>query len=198
MSPPVAKPAGIILAAGESSRMGRDKALLAYRGTTFLNHLISVLGPHVKPLIVVLGHHAESIQGSMTPGPQVVLNPDYKLGMLSSLQAGIRALPPDADAALFTLVDHPAVDGGTVDQLIKAFRASAQPMVIPRYGERRGHPVIASRAVLEEILNLPTDASAKDVIRAHRADTQFMHVDDPGVLRDIDLPSDYEALDASS
>ena len=190
----LAKPAGIILAAGESSRMGRDKALLPFRGATFLNHLISVLLPRVQPLIVVLGHHAETIRDSMAAGPQVAVNPDYKLGMLSSLQAGIRALPPEAEAALFTLVDHPAVHESTVDQLLEAFRTSAKPLVIPCYGERRGHPVIASCAVLDEMLDLTPDASPKDVIRAHRAETHLVDVDDPGILRDIDLPSDYEKL----
>ena len=194
MSSALAKPAGIILAAGESSRMGRDKALLPFRGTTFLNHLISVLLPRVQPLIVVLGHHAETIRDSMAAGPQVAVNPDYKLGMLSSLQAGIRALPPEAEAALFTLVDHPAVYKSTVDQLLAAFSKSGKPLLIPRYGDRRGHPVIASCAVLHEILDLTPDASAKEVIRAHRAETHFVDIDDPGVLRDIDLPSDYDKL----
>ena len=97
MSAPVAKPAGIILAAGESSRMGRDKALLAYRGTTFLNHWISILQPRIEPLIVVLGHHADSIRRSVAVGPRIVVNPDYRRGMLSSLQVGIRVLPPRSD-----------------------------------------------------------------------------------------------------
>ena len=196
MSSPVAKPAGIILAAGESSRMGRDKALLEFRDTTFLNHLISVLLPRVQLLIVVLGHHAETIQASMTPGPQVVVNRDYKLGMLSSLHTGIRALPAEAEAALFTLVDHPTVRETTLDQLLAAFKEPGKLLVIPRYHDRHGHPVIVSRAVLDEMLELAPDASPKDVIRAHRAETEFVEVDDPGVLRDIDSPLDYEELEA--
>ena len=195
MSSPVAKPAGIILAAGESSRMGRDKALLEYRGTTFLGHLISVLQPRVDPLIVVLGHHAEAIRESMAAGPHVVMNPDYQRGMLSSLQAGIRALPAEAEAALFTLVDHPAVAESTVDRLLAALCDCGKPLVIPCYGDRRGHPVIAARSVLDEMVVLPADASPKDVIHAHRLDTTFIDVDDPGILRDIDLPSDYEKLE---
>ncbi len=174
--------------------MGRDKALLAYRGTTFLGHLISVLQPGVDPLIVVLGHHAEAIRESMAAGPHVVMNPDYQRGMLSSLQAGIRALPAEAEAALFTLVDHPAVAESTVDRLLAAFRDSGKGIVIPRYGDRRGHPVIAARAVLEEMLALPSDASPKDVIHAHREETAFIDVEDPGIVRDIDRPQDYEEL----
>ena len=174
--------------------MGRDKALLEYRGTTFLNYLAAVLQPRVDPLIVVLGHHAEAIREILAPGVLVVVNPNYHKGMLSSLQAGIRALPPETEAGLFTLVDHPAVRESTVDQLLAAFLGSGKRLVIPRYGERRGHPVIAARGVLNEMLALPADASPKEVIHAHRADTEFVDVDDPGILRDIDRPSDYEGL----
>jgi molybdenum cofactor cytidylyltransferase len=95
---------------------------------------------------------------------------------------------------LFTLVDHPAVAGTTIDRLIEESLASGKPLAIPRYGERRGHPVLLARRVAEEILALPLDSSAKDVIRGHRDETLFVDVDDPGVLRDIDLPADYDAL----
>jgi molybdenum cofactor cytidylyltransferase len=190
------KPAGIILSAGESSRMGRDKALLPYGGSTFLNHLISIFHPRVDPLIVVLGHHATGIAASLVPvgGLKIAINADYKRGMLTSLQAGLRAVPGDASSVMFTLVDHPAVSGTTIDRLIEEFLASGQRLAIPRHAERRGHPVLLARGVAEEILALPLDSSAKDVIRGHRDETLFVDVDDPGVLRDIDLPADYDAL----
>jgi len=198
------KPAGMILAAGESSRMGRDKALLDYRGSTFLNHLISLFLSRLIPVVVVLGHNAPAIRAAIAAGSatesadlRVVINDRYKLGMLSSLQAGIRALPPGAPGALFTLVDHPAVQGSTLDQLIEAFARGDAPLVIPRYQAKRGHPVAASRAILEEILALPAEASAKDVIHAHRSETRFLDVDDPGVITDVDSPPDYEDLQAS-
>jgi molybdenum cofactor cytidylyltransferase len=189
------KPAGIILAAGESSRMGRDKALLPYRDSTFLNHLISILLPRVEPLIVVLGHHREEIAAGLPLAPhlRVAANPDYKTGMLSSLQTGLRAAG-DAAAILFTLVDIPAVGARTVDRLIEEFARGSAALAIPRYRGRRGHPVLFSRTIAEEILALPAEKSAKDVIHAHRAETQYLDVGDAGVLRDIDLPADYEEL----
>ncbi len=174
--------------------MGRDKALLEYRGTTFLGHLVEVLTPRVDPLIVVLGHHADTIRETLPPGPQVVVNPDYESGMLTSLQAGIRALPSDTEASLFTLVDHPAVRGDTADLLLARFARQQPLLAIPQYGDRRGHPVIVQRSVLEEILALPTDSSAKSVIHAHRPETLFVNVDDPGILRDVDLPEQYDEL----
>jgi molybdenum cofactor cytidylyltransferase len=189
------KPAGIILAAGESSRMGRDKALLPYQGSTFLNRLISLYLPRVESLIVVLGHHAGEIAASLPAahGLSIVINPDYQRGMLTSLQTGLGAVG-DAPAALFTLVDHPAVGASTIDRLVEEFTRGNAALAIPRYGERRGHPVLLSRRIMGEILGLPSDKSAKEVIRAHAGETLFVDVDDPGVLRDIDLPADYEAL----
>ena len=190
---------GVILAAGRSSRMGRDKALLEYRGSTFLNHLISLFSPRVNPLIVVLGHHAETIRPTIQelPTPKVVVNRDYMRGMLTSLQTGIRALPSDVGAAMFTLVDHPAVEEATVDQLIERFQAARSVLAIPCYREQRGHPVIAARPILEEIVRLPEDSSAKTVIRGHRLETTFVEVDDPGVVLDIDRPGDYGAMASS-
>ena len=188
------KPAGIILSAGESRRMGRDKALLEYRRTTFLGRIIAVLEPRVEPLVVVLGHHAEAIRQAVPGGPRVVVNANYQAGMLTSLQTGIRELPPDTEAALFTLVDHPAVAEETVELLIGDW-AKARPLIaIPRHGGRRGHPVIVKRQVLDEILALGPESSAKDVIRSHRDRTLFVDVDDAGVLCDIDLPEQYERL----
>ena len=188
------KPAGIILSAGESRRMGRDKALLEYRRTTFLGRIIALLEPRVEPLVVVLGHHAEAIRQAVPSGPRVVVNTNYQAGMLTSLQTGIRSLPPDTEAALFTLVDHPDVAEETVELLIGEWEKARPLIVIPRHGGRRGHPVIVKRQVLDEILALGPESSAKDVIRSHRDRTLFVDVDDAGVLCDIDLPEQYERL----
>ena len=111
--------AGIILAAGESSRMGRDKALLPLGTQTFVERLLGVLSGVASPIIVVLGHHADEISQAIapalarTPGARVVRNPDYKLGQLSSLQAALRALAAEnISGAIVCLVDHPAIQIG--------------------------------------------------------------------------------------
>lgn len=188
--------AGIILAAGASSRMGADKALLPYAGTTFLEHLVELLLPRVAPVIVVLGHHAERIRAVLPAalGAEIVLNPDYRSGQLSSLQAGIRALPGGAEAALIILVDHPAIAPSTLDTLIERFQSSDASLVIPRCEGRRGHPVVFSRAILDEIAALPATATAKQVVHTHLQDTVYVDVADPGVLKDVDTPADYENL----
>jgi molybdenum cofactor cytidylyltransferase len=166
------KPAGIILAAGLSSRMGRDKALLPYRGVTFLDQLIAALKSRTSPLIVVLGHHAKQIAAVLPPneGIRVVINADYPLGMLTSLQAGLTVALPEA------------------------FQSSGQKVVIPRYRGKRGHPVLIAAEVAREILALEPHGSAKEVIQRHRAETCFVDVEDPGVVEDIDLPEQYQAL----
>lgn len=189
-------PAGIILAAGLSSRMGRDKATLPYRGSTFLNHLIELLAPRTDPLVVVLGHHAGTIRSTIAPAPGVlvVVNPGFEQGMLGSLQAGIRALPAGTEAALFTLVDLPAVAAGTVDRLIEAFAEGTHALAIPRCAGRRGHPVIARLDILSEIAALPATDSPKTVIHTHRDATLFVDVDDEGIFRDVDVPEDYDRL----
>ena len=171
------------------------------------------------PLIVVLGCHAEAIResirvpsaggelGSAAPGldqsavaatdsrgVRVVVNADYRRGMLSSLQTGIAALPESAEAAMFTLVDHPDVAVETFDKLLAVYRETGAPLIIPQMGDHRGHPVIAARPVLEEIARLPAEASPKDVIRAHSEETVFVDVDDPGILRDIDTLAEYERM----
>ncbi len=188
--------AGIILAAGESRRMGADKALLPYAGTTFLQHLVELFLPRVAPVIVVLGHHAEKILAALPAGVgvEIALNPDYRSGQLSSLQTGIRALPAATQAALITLVDHPAVAPSTLDILIERFRSSGASLVIPRYEGRRGHPVLFSRAILDEIAALPPAATAKQVVHAHQNDTAYENIADPGVLKNVDTPADYESL----
>ena len=187
-----AKLAGLILAAGESSRMGADKALLDYHGSTFLEGLVSLLLQHVSPVVVVLGHHAEKIQTALParPGLEIAVNTNYKAGQLSSLQTGIRALPLDTGGALLTLVDHPAVEDSTIVAMIGRFSGSDAPLVVPRYRGRRGHPVLLSHALLDAIAALPPTASAKQVIHAHLDAALQLDVDDPGVLRDIDTPGD--------
>ena len=182
-------PAGLILAAGESSRMGRDKALLPYAGTTFLEHLARLFLAHVSPVVVVLGHHAGQIRAALPglPNLHIILNPNYHAGQLSSLQTGLGALPPDVPV-LLTLVDHPTVAPSTLRAILDH---AAAPLVIPRYQNRRGHPILLGRPLIDEILALPVTGTAKQVVHAHHPEAVFLDLDDPGLVRDIDTPADY-------
>jgi molybdenum cofactor cytidylyltransferase len=183
--------AGIILAAGASSRMGTPKALLDYRGETFLDRLIRVLGTVCDPVIVALGYHADEIRAKTRPA-KFVVNPDPSRGQLSSLQSALAAVPDDAEGFLFLPVDCPAPEPETIRQIVDAFHSTNSLLVIPRHEGRRGHPVCASRALLAEFLALPPTAQAKEVVRRHPA--HYLETSDPGVLSDIDDPESYRAL----
>jgi molybdenum cofactor cytidylyltransferase len=189
--------AGLILAAGESSRMGTPKATLAYRGRTFLELIVQTLREGgVERIVVVLGHRAGEIQPQVkSEAIEVVIHPDYRSGQTSSLQAGLRTLTTDdPEAVLLCLVDHPAVSAETVRGIVAAFRESGAPVVIPTYRGRRGHPVLIGRKLFAELLGLTSDAGADSVVRRYRPATQYLEVDDEGVVIDVDNPEDYRRL----
>lgn len=186
-------PAGVILAAGASSRMGTPKALLAFRGETFLDRLIGLLSPRCQPVVAVLGHDSAAIRAELRRDALFVLNPDYTRGQLSSLQCGLRAIPPGAPA-LFTLVDHPAIDPATVGLLADRIERGDAPLVIPRYQGRRGHPVCCAPEVIAELLALAPDSDARTVLHAYHSRAAFLDVDDPGVVTDVDDPAAYQRL----
>ena len=188
-------PAGLILAAGESRRMGSPKALLRYGEKTFLDHLTTLFDRRCFAVIVVLGADAAQIRAHATRPATFVVNPDYARGMTTSLQCGLRAVPPDADGVLFTLVDHPAASPVTLDLLLAPVSPRRPPLVrVPRYRAKRGHPIWFARDLMEEFLALPADGAAREVVRRHVDRTQFLDLDDPGVVADIDTPEDYRAL----
>ncbi|MEZ5363092.1 MAG: nucleotidyltransferase family protein [Bryobacterales bacterium] len=190
------KLAGVILAAGRSSRMGRDKALLPCGESTFLGSLVRTFRKRCDPVIVVLGHNAEQIRPA-AEGAQVVVNEGYDRGMLSSLQTGLRAAGWDTDGVAFTLVDHPGLRPETLDKLVDAFESSGANLVLPLYYGERGHPAVISRAVLGQLLTLPARKRPKPVLRAHYAAARFVDVDDPAVVADIDTPADLEEAGSS-
>lgn len=185
----------VVLSAGESSRMGRPKALLPIQGQKFIERIIRVIGQsRVGRTIVVLGHHADQLRGQIEHLPvEVVINPDYRSGQLSSLQAAIRHISDDdrCDGMLVHLVDHPFIDVALVDALIESFFETKKMIVVPRYKGKRGHPVIFSRQLFGELLNAPFDQGAKAVVNAHRQETLEIEWPDEGITLDIDTPELY-------
>jgi molybdenum cofactor cytidylyltransferase len=183
--------AAIILAAGESRRMGRPKAFLPFREGTFLSAITSVLGTQCSPVIAVFGFDAASgIARSKSLPIEAIANPDYELGMLTSLQAGLRAIPDHIDTVLFTLVDHPAIARETVKVLLQSTAAIA----IPKFEGKRGHPVLVRRPIIEEFLAEPATSKVRDVIDRHASEIDYINVGDPGISDDIDDPALYEKL----
>ena len=189
--------AGLILAAGESRRMGRDKALLTYHGRTFLENIIDhLVAAAIEKVTVVLGHHAEAIQRAVNlAAVRVVVNHDYQRGQTSSLQVGLAAAAADSpDAVILCLVDHPAISTKVIVKLREHFESTCPPVLIPTYKGQRGHPVVISQALFPELLALQPVEPANTVIRKYRDATQFVEVADPGVLLDVDEPATYARL----
>jgi molybdenum cofactor cytidylyltransferase len=193
--------AAIVLAAGESRRMGSPKALLPYplpdgSETTFLEHVLSVLErSRAAPVVVVLGHEPSIIESSVTrTGARWVLNERYRDGMLSSLRAGIDALDEGrVEGALVHPVDHPDVTPELVDELIASFERTRAPIVLPSHRGRRGHPVLFSRAVFAEIRRAPEGVGARQVVWDHQDDLLEVEVPEDGIARDVDTPGDYRS-----
>jgi molybdenum cofactor cytidylyltransferase len=178
------KVAGLILAAGESRRMGQPKALLRFRGTTFIQNLVDLFSACCDPVIVVLGHNPEPIRRTLGDSAQIVIHSGYMLGQFSSMQAGLRMLPHDVDGVLFSLVDHP----DPAPQTLIALLSDEAPISIPSYYGRKGHPVFFRRDVINEFLTLEPEAQANTVARRHAMETRLVPVDDPAILDDIDDP----------
>jgi molybdenum cofactor cytidylyltransferase len=188
--------AGVVLAAGESRRMGFPKPLLELAGETFLDRLILSFSERCSPVIAVLGYHADRVAGGIRRASlaSLVTNPEPERGMLNSLQCGLRAVPDDCVGAVFTPVDYPCIQPATVSALVDALTSSEAPVVIPTHAGQRGHPVGIGRPLLVELLALKPDEQARNVIRRHRDQTQFVAVDDSGILNDVDDPEAYRRL----
>jgi molybdenum cofactor cytidylyltransferase len=200
--------AAIILAAGESRRMGFPKALLPYappKGsvgleTTFLGHLLDVLNrSRAEPIVVVLGHESERIRTAMAHAAwgraRAVVNERYREGMLTSFVAGLDAVEQSsAEGSLVLPVDHPDVGPAIVDLLIARFEETSRPVILPVHRGRRGHPVLFSRAVYDEIRRAPESVGARQVVWDHQGDLLEVEVPDPGIGRDVDTPADYRSF----
>ncbi len=184
----------IILAAGESSRMGRSKPLLPIDGQTFLGHLVAELEASCAArTVVVLGHRAQDVLAALPEiQPLAVLNANYPLGQLSSLQVGLAAAG-NPDAILMCLVDHPFISRQVVDQVIDAFESTQRPIVIPTHQGRRGHPTLFARPLFAELRAASLDQGARAVVRAHAEEILELPMEDDEILADLDTPEEYQA-----
>jgi molybdenum cofactor cytidylyltransferase len=187
----------VILAAGESSRMGRPKALLPLRegeSPTFLGRLAATARrAGLEPLRIVVGKHGREIEEAHPElSDCLVLNERPDLGQLHSLRLGLESMGGVVDAAVIFLVDHPFVTMETVQALMEAYSAEGKPIIIPVCRGRRGHPVLFGRELFGDIFHAPLEQGARHVVRSHPDLVKHLEVDDPGVLADIDTPEDYE------
>lgn len=180
--------------------MGFPKALLPCPltgggETTFVEHLIDVFErSRARPVLVVLGHEADRIRSAVDwRSARPVVNERCREGMLSSIRAGLDALDSSCDGALVCPVDHPQASPEVADRLIRAFEETGAPIVLPVTNGRRGHPVLFSRSVFDELRNAPDGVGARQVVWDHESDLLAIEVSDPGVRVDLDTPAEYRA-----
>jgi molybdenum cofactor cytidylyltransferase len=180
-----------ILAAGESRRMGRPKALLTFRGKTFAEHLVSsTRHERVGPTRIVLGAQAEEIRKQLPFDPAwIVENPDWQQGQLCSIQAVVRRLSPGATEGLIVCpVDHPLITNFLVAQLIQEFDSAGKQIVLPTFRQKRGHPVIFRASLYEELLSASPEVGARAVVWAHAQDVAEVETSEEGVVLNLNDP----------
>ena len=188
--------AGILLAAGNSTRMGQPKALLDYDGTSFIDTILNNLqSTGCNPVVSILGDAGEMIcQCTSVNNYQCYSNPEPQKGMLSSLKIAIENLPDDCDGFILSLVDHPAVKQSTYQDIVQAAQQNAQRIIIPEFYGKKGHPVFFGRQFFRFLLDAPENEGARVVVQQHLQNVHFLKVEDEGILMDIDTPEEYRNL----
>jgi molybdenum cofactor cytidylyltransferase len=185
----------VVLAAGMSRRMGEPKVLLPWgEGQTIIEHILEqLLLARVDHVTVVTGNQQARVSAlAEALGATTVFNAAYETGeMLSSLKAGLRAMPDHIGAALVVLGDQPSIQPRIIQQVMQRYAEGAGDIVAPSYNMRRGHPILIDRRYWREILALPDDGAPRDVINAHADRIAYVEVKTDSVLRDVDTPQDY-------
>lgn len=196
MNAPARRLGAVVLAAGASRRMGRPKALIRWRGASFAERALELATrAGCAPIVVVTG----AVELALPDTVVACRNARWQQGQLSSLQAGMRALtsrrPPVAGCLVLT-VDRPAVTQATVDALVAAWRAAPAYLWQPRHQGRSGHPMLYPADLVQPLLALAPEASARALVRspAVQARRRWLDVDDPGVVLNVDTPDDLAAL----
>jgi len=187
----------IILAAGESKRMGRYiKALLPVHGITFLEKILENLDqPEIGETFVILGSGVDEIHRAVNPGKaKFLINEDWRSGQLGSLRVGVSHLSQESEAVLFTPVDHPLVERSTYRKLIDFWRSQRAGIVVPTYRGRKGHPALFPRRVYGALLNDELFGGARDILDREQESVSYVEVSDPGVVQDIDTLEDFRRL----
>ena len=189
---------GVILAAGESSRMGRDKALLPWHGGTFLSGAIDALKPHVDLVLVVVGKNKDALSYTInSTGAFLVENVHPERGQFSSLQTGLQdVLNRGRDAAIVALVDRPPARVETVellkDEFLRVAESENKWAVVPEQKGVHGHPIVVGREMINAFLKAPASSNARDVEHSVAARIAYVPVADPYIAANVDTPEDYE------
>lgn len=191
--------AGILLAAGTSSRMGSNKLLLELDGESVLRGAVRrALAGGLSPLTVILGHEPDEARREIEDlACRWALNPLYEQGVNTSLKHGVRAVPPEARAAMVLLADMPFVSPEMIAAMIARYRASAAPLVVSDYEGVNAPPMLYDRSLFPELLAMTGEGCGRKVVKSHRAEAEVLSWP-AAALADLDVPEDYERLKALS
>jgi molybdenum cofactor cytidylyltransferase len=183
----------LILAAGQSRRMGQPKMLLSWGQTTVLETIIATFkAAELDDILVVTGGDRERVEALVGEAARTLFNPNYARGeMLSSVQAGLSGLKPEVEAVLIGLGDQPQVRESSVRLVVDAYRKSGASLVVPSFQMRRGHPWLVTRSHWEEILDLRAPISLREFLNHHAQDIHYVEIEDDSILIDLDTPEDY-------
>jgi molybdenum cofactor cytidylyltransferase len=183
----------VILAAGESRRMGTQKLLLPFGEATVIEAVVrTALASRVDRALAVLGSDRDAVRLKLAPyGVEFAINEDFAKGMLSSIQAGFKALPADAEAAVVMLGDQPFLPAKVVDAIVEAYSESRKGIIVPAFRGRRGHPVLIDLKYRDEVLALDPAEGLRRLMHAHPEAIFEAEVEDANILRDLDVPEDY-------
>jgi len=191
---------GILLAAGESRRMGQPKLLLPWGKTTILETVVdNYLKTKISELIVVVGANQESLKRLLISKPVIIVkNAYYQEGMSTSIRKGIEAASNQAEGYLIGLGDQPLITSNIINLLITVFSNEHPGIAICSHKKKKGHPVIFARKFRQALCNLEGDAGGRTIIRQHGAEVKYVDVESEAILMDIDTPDDYQKLDKIS
>ncbi|MEF8822829.1 MAG: nucleotidyltransferase family protein [Desulfohalobiaceae bacterium] len=189
---------GVVLAAGRSTRMGRTKQLLAYRGRPLLQHVLDSAAQAVQldRLLLLLGHRASEIRESLElRGADVVFVPDFRQGQSASMRGGVEeAQRLGANAVLFLLGDQPLVSAEVMDRVAAAYREHGNQVVLPVCGGKRGNPVLMDRGLFPQLLEISGDVGGRAILSRYEGAIREVEVSCPGIHADVDQWDDYERL----
>jgi molybdenum cofactor cytidylyltransferase len=185
----------IVLAAGESKRMGQPKMLMPWGQSTVLQTVISTIrSAGITDILVVTGGARRQVEALIGTTAQTVFNENYPAGeMLSSIQTGLTTkMTDEATAALICLGDQPQVTERSVRQVCDAFLTEDPSIVVPSYEMHRGHPWLLARPLWDELIALKTPLTARDFLNEHAAQIRYVEIDTPDIIEDLDTPQDYQ------
>ncbi len=185
----------IVPAAGQSRRMGDQKQLLPFAGTTVIGHIVDELQrSRIDEVCVVVGHQADRVRQALEGRTvRIVANPDYeRTDMLASIRCGLAVMPADCRAVLVALGDQPAITAELVDAMLDCFSGGERGIVVPVYAGRRGHPLLLAGRYRSEILTGCEQTGLRGLLAAHAEDVFDLPVSTAAVLADMDYPEDYQ------